>query len=285
MDTSTIVRNAQMDLLIELDRICKKWDIPYFLTYGTLLGAVRHDGFIPWDDDLDVGMLWYHYDRFREACKQDLDPAYMLHSWESDPNSPHPFMKLKICGTHYPEKLAAASSMNDAIYIDIFPYDSVSESKFKRQIQAKETYLLYKILLLRCNFDLSGESKLRKVLYGTLKFLSRIRSVEGWKKTMTRVRNRYNNGKASRATCMAFPYSFEKECVSCTVLETTIPHKFENGTFSIPKDYDLILRKCYGDYMQLPPEDQRVGHHQIQGVDLGNYTIRYNAEKEEAGDM
>ena len=279
MDTSTIVRNAQMDLLIELDRICKKHDIPYFLTYGTLLGAIRHDGFIPWDDDLDVGLRWDHYERFCKVCAQELDEAYMLHTWDIDPYSPHPFAKLKIRGTHYPEKLAENTQMNDAVYIDVFPYDGVSESKLMRKWQAVEMYLLIKILLLRCNFDLSGESKLRKVIYSTIKFLAGIRSVDGWRKALTRVRNRYNNGKATHAVCMCSCYDFERECVPCQMLENTVAHKFENGMFSVPGDYDQILRQCYGDYMQLPPEEQRTGRHEIQSVDLGEYTIRYGSEK------
>ncbi len=275
MDTSTIVRNAQMDLLIELDRICKKHNIPYFLTYGTLLGAVRHDGFIPWDDDLDVGMLWNHLERFRKVCQTELDPAYMFYSWDTDPCSPHPFMKLKIRRTHYPERLAAASGMDDGIYIDIFPYDGIPEGKLARKWQKLETYVLYKILLLRCNFDLAGESKLRKLVYGALKTVSRIRSLESWRKAATRARMRYNDGSAKYVTNMYSGYDYEREAVPFQMLETVIPHKFEQGEFCIPKDYDQFLRQCYGDYMQLPPEDQRVGSHEILGLDLGDYTIRY----------
>ena len=275
MDTTTIVRNAQMDLLIELDRICKKWSIPYFLTYGTLLGAVRHDGFIPWDDDLDVGMLHTNLKRFRKACETDLDPAYYLHSWDIDPRSPHPFLKLKIRDTHYPEKMAAASGMDDGIYIDIFPYDGVPAGKLARKRQKLETYMLYKILLLRCDFDLSGESKLRKLLYGVLKCISCVRSLDGWRKTATRVRNRYNDGSATYTTNMYSGYDYEREAVPCGMLEDTVPHKFEQGEYSVPREYDRFLRQIYGDYMQLPPEDQRVGLHEIQDLDLGSYTIRY----------
>lgn len=279
MDTVTMAKNAQMDLLTELDRICKKWDIPYFLVGGTLIGAIRHGGFIPWDDDIDVGMLWEDYDRLREACQKDLDPAYMLHNWDDDPYSPHPFYKLKICGTHYPEGLAANSKMNDAIYIDIFPFDNAPDNKFLRKVQAAQVYILRKILLLRCDFDLSGESKLRKVLYGTLKFASRICSVKTWKRTLARVRQRYNKGVTQVVTNMCGAYSYARESKPRAMLTETMPHAFEKGAFSIPKQYDAYLRGCYGDYMQLPPEDQRIGKHEIVGIDFGTYQIRYPGDR------
>lgn len=274
MDTSTIVRNAQMDLLIELDRICRKQGISYFLTYGTLLGAIRHNGFIPWDDDLDVGMRWDHLEAFCKACETELDAEYFLHSYATDPRSPHPFYKLKIRNTHYPEKLAEKSGMNDGIYIDIFPYDSVPQGKFAQKRQKLETYLLYKILLLRCDFDLAGQSKVKKVLYGTLKFLSRIRSLDSWHKAATRARTRYNDGTAEYVTNMYSGYDYEREAVPCQMLDTVITHTFENGEFAVPAEYDKFLRQIYGDYMQLPPEEQRVGGHEIQGLDLGGYQIR-----------
>ena len=277
MDSVAMAKNAQMDLLIELDRICKKHNIRYFLIAGTLIGAIRHDGFIPWDDDIDVGMLREDYDRLRKACDEDLDPAYFLHDWKSDPASPHPFYKLKICGTHYPETLAAQSDMNDCIYIDIFPYDNAPDSKFLRKLHYLKTYIMRKILLLRCNFDLSGERAGRKIVYGTLKFLSRIRSLEGWKKTYTRVQRQYNKNPTEKVVNLGGAYSYDRESVRRVNVETTIPHVFEGKIFEIPEGYDAFLRNCYGDYMQLPPEEQRVGKHEIVGIDFGSYRIRFSS--------
>lgn len=278
MDTVTMAKNAQMDLLIELDRICRKHNISYFLIGGTLIGAIRHGGFIPWDDDIDVGMLWEDYEKFHKACATDLDSAYFLHDWISDPASPHPFFKLKIRGTHYPEGLASNSNMNDSIYIDIFPYNNAPNSPFLRKVQAAQVYLLRKILLLRCDFDLSGNSALRKVLYGALKFASCIFSVNHWKKILTNVQHRYNSSPTEISVNMGGAYSYMRESQPRALLEKTTMHKFENGEFSIPENYDAFLRSCYGDYMQLPPEDQRIGKHEILNIDFGDYQIRYNAD-------
>ena len=280
MDNSmtTNAKRAQMDLLAELDRICKKWDIPYFLIGGTLIGAIRHGGFIPWDDDIDVGLLWEDYAKLKQVCEEELDPQYFLHDWDSDPASPHPFYKLKIRGTHYPEGLAAGSKMNDGIYIDIFPYDNIPESQFLQKIHAARIYLIRKILLLRCGFDLSGNSTLKKILNGTLKFCSRILSVKCWKKKYMSISHRYNGEQTTYVTNMGGSYSYWRESKPRAILEAVTDHKFEDGMFSIPEDYDTFLRSCYGDYMQLPPEHQRIGRHDVGDIDFGDYQIRYQGK-------
>lgn len=278
MEITQLVKHAQMDLLIELDRICKKWNIPYFLVGGTLIGAIRHNGFIPWDDDIDVGMLHEDYDRFFEACKQELDPAYVLHDWYADPGSPHPYGKLKIRGTHYPEALSKNSTMDDGVFIDVFPYDNAPDSVFLRRVQGAQIFVLRKILLLRCDFDLGGGSKAKKLVYGTLKFLSRIRSIEGWKRAFKKVQHRYNSKPTQVAVNMCGAYHYDRESKPRAMLEKMTEHTFEGRMFCVPEDYDGFLRSCYGDYMQLPPEDQRVGVHGVQYVDFGDYQIRFQAE-------
>lgn len=274
MDTNELVKCAQLDLMVELDRICKKWDIPYFLTAGTLIGAVRHNGFIPWDDDLDVGILWEDYARLKEACEQDLDPAYYLHSWDSDPSSPHPFYKLKIRGTHYPEQIAVKSQMDDGIFIDIFPFDNAPDDPKLRKKQHRERIILRKFLLLRAGFDLGGKNLAKKLVYVFLKAIAYMRPMSAWKKSFTKLRNRYNRGKTREAVNLCGAYAYEKECQRREILEEVVLHKFEDQEFCIPANYDEFLTRCYGNYMQPPPEAQRVGIHHVQNVDLGDYQIR-----------
>lgn len=276
------VKNAQMDLLIELDRICRKHEIPYFLVYGTLLGAIRHDGFIPWDDDIDVGMLHEDYDRFFEACRQELDAEYVLHDWHADPNSPHPYGKLKIRNTHYPEAFSVHSAMDDGVFIDIFPYDNAPEGGLARRIQEAQIFVLRKILLVRCDFELSGGSKAKAFVYGLLKLLSRIRSVEGWKRSFKKVQHRYNGKPSAWAVSLCGAYRYPKEVKPRAMLEKLTEHTFEGRLFYVPEDYDGYLRGCYGDYMVLPPEDQRVGIHGVQHVDLGDYKIRFSGARGDA---
>ena len=274
MDIVQQVKLAQLDLLRELDRICKKNGLPYFMVGGTLIGAVRHNGFIPWDDDIDVGLLWEDYNKLREICSRELDPAYRLDDWYTDPNSPHPFFKLKIKNTHYREEISRDSKMDDGIFIDIFPFDNAPEGKAAQKRQALELNLLRKIILVRCDFDLSNGSKTKKLIYKLLGLLSRVRSLKGWKRSYETVRTRHNRGKTGHVVNMCGAYSYEKEKKPRTMMEKVTEHPFENYQFSIPEDYDTYLRGCYGDYMQLPPEEKRVGIHKVQLIDLGGYTVR-----------
>lgn len=274
MNIERKVKCAQVDLLCELHRICEKWDIPYFLIGGTLIGAIRHQGFIPWDDDIDVGLLWEDYARLAQACAQDLDPAYVLCDWHTDPHSPHPFYKLKIRGTHYTEELSAVSQMDDGIFIDIFPYDNIPDSLRLQKKQARQARLIRKILLVRCGFRLDRGSLPKKLIYGTLKLCSCYRSVAGWKRKFEQVQHRYNRGKTATVTNLGGSYTYWRESKPRAILEKTVLHVFENGQFSIPEDYDSFLRSCYGDYMQLPPPEQQVGRHGVLQVDFGGYEIR-----------
>lgn len=274
MDMAQQVKLAQLDLMTELDRICKKHSLRYFMVGGTLIGAVRHNGFIPWDDDIDVGMLWEDYEKLREICAQELDPAYWLHDWENDPNSPHPFYKLKIRGTHYREEIAGSSKMDDGIFIDIFPFDNAPEGTAAQKRQGMTLKLLRKIILVRCGFDLGKGSVPKKLVYGALKLFSYLRPLTGWKKSFQKLRTRYNTGKSAYVVNMCGAYSYEKEKKPREMMEKVVEHVFESGSFSIPEDYDTYLRGCYGDYMQLPPEEKRVGIHHVQHIDLGGYELR-----------
>ena len=137
-----------------------------------------------------------------------------------------------------------------------------------------EEKLSRNILLVRCGFSLGEGSALKKLVYGTLKLLSRVRSVEGWKKKADAIQTRYNHLDTVTVTNMGGSYSYERESHPRAQLEKTVLHPFEQGQYRIPEGYDDLLRRCYGDYMQLPPEDKRVGIHQVQGVDFGSYQIR-----------
>lgn len=274
MEKAELVKYAQLDLLLELDRICKENGINYFLVGGTLIGAIRHNGFIPWDDDIDVGMLRNDYEKFEKACDKCLNSEYAKYDWHIDTASPLPFLKLKIKGTHYREYLSKESSMNDAIYIDVFPYDNAPNSKLQKRIQEFQNYFVKKILLLRCGFTIDRGNRGKRLLYFSLNVLSKIRSVEKWKECLERIQKRYNQKKTVDVVSLSGSYAYRKELKSRELVTKLTTHQFEGYDLSVPKDYDRFLREVYGDYMKLPPEDQRVSRHGISLIDLGNYKIR-----------
>ena len=109
-------------------------------------------------------------------------------------------------------------------------------------------------------------------------------SVEGWKKAYTRMQQQYNDQPAEKVVNLGGAYSYAKESIPRTVVEKTVPHLFEGKLFQVPEGYDAFLRNCYGDYMQLPPEEQRVGRHEIVGIDFGAYQIRFVGQENTVGD-
>lgn len=280
MELEQSVKYAQLDLLTELKRVCEKNGISYFLIGGTLIGAIRHDGFIPWDDDIDVGMLRADYERFISACAEDLNPEYKLYDWDIDEKSPLPFLKLKIKGTHYQEELSKDTEMNDEIFIDIFPFDNAPTGKFLQKMQAVSVYLIRKILLLKCGFTIDRGNKLKRVLYGILKLISSVGSISFWKKRCSAIMQAYNNTSTSEVVNMCGAYSYKKELKKKEIVSKTIPHRFEQLYFSVPEQYDTYLREVYEDYMKLPPVEEQSGRHSVSFVDFGTYQIKYK----ESGD-
>ncbi|OAA86937.1 LicD family protein [Clostridium ljungdahlii] len=267
------VRYAQLDLLSELKRICEKYNISYFLVGGTLIGAVRHNGFIPWDDDIDVGMFRKDYQRFIKACYIELDSEYKIYDWKIDPASPLPFLKLKIKGTHYREELSKDILMDDSIFIDVFPFDNAPDSNILRKIQEIRIYVIRKILLLRCGFSIGDVGRIKKLLYRILLLISKIRTVNAWKDSCMKIMTAYNDVVTKCVVDMCGAYSYKKELKDRKFLQEMKYHKFENLDVCIPKNYDQVLREIYGDYMKLPPVEQQVSRHGISFIDLGNYSI------------
>src|SRR5690554_5979187 len=128
------VHKVQLEIANEVKRICEKNNIKYFMIAGTLLGAVRHRGFIPWDDDLDIGMLRNDYKRFIELAAKELNDTYYLETWYTSSGYGMPFAKIRKNDTRYIEKSSKDVKCHPGIFIDIFPFDNVPNNKVLRLI-------------------------------------------------------------------------------------------------------------------------------------------------------
>ena len=146
------VRSVQLEIAKEIRRVCEENDISCFLAHGTFLGAVRHKGFIPWDDDMDMGMLRSEYEKFCRIAPSKLKPEYCLQTWYTEPNYALPFAKVMKRNTVYLENKKTRRLQNNGIYVDIFPYDYAPEDSFQRNQLTAQLLSIYRMKLMNCGY-------------------------------------------------------------------------------------------------------------------------------------
>lgn len=272
-DTATIAEHqkALLRLLEEFDRVARELKTPYCLFAGTLLGAVRHNGFIPWDDDLDVAMRRADYDRFmREAPAVINKEVFYLQNEFSD-NWPMFFSKLRINNTACIEKYHPKNNVtHQGVYMDIFPCDNAFSTKFGRIIQFVCSKVIIAKGLDQRGYDNDGGLKKPFMMLCRLmpgKFFHWI--VRGPKKTGEYIHSFF--GGASKFSHNIFP----ADCFGKTVLMD-----FEGEKFPVPEKFDEMLRIQYGDYQTMPTEDEREMKRHVVLVDLKNSYEKYEHYRE-----
>ena len=250
--SAPILRRHQeilFELLTEFDRICRKHDIRYALFAGSALGAVRHQGFIPWDDDLDVVMLRPEYERFLQIAPRELNGEQYFLQAEFSEHWPMFFSKLRKNGTACMEKFIPKDPLvHQGIYMDIFPCDNLSDSRFVRKLQfAASKVVIAKGLSRRGYLTDSAAKKLFMALCRLVP-MGLVRPVVQLKgKGSTELVHTFL-GAASRYEKNVFPRRW---------LEDTTEQPFVRGSFPISANWDDMLTQIYGDYMALPSESAR----------------------------
>lgn len=247
----TTLREQQtvlLELLLEFDRVCKKYEIPYVLFAGTALGAVRHQGFIPWDDDLDVAMLRADYERFMQVAPAELLHQYFLQREFSD-HWPLHFSKLRKNNTTCLEKYHPKDKqIHQGIYIDIFPVDNLSDNALAKKLQFACSKVVIAKTLFRRGYETDSLTKKYIIC------LCRILPLRPFHKMV----------KGNKAVDSEYVHSFlggssayEKSVYPRRWLEETVLVEFEGKQFPISAHYDELLKTLYGDYMKLPDENER----------------------------
>lgn len=236
-------------LLTEFDRVCRALDIPYVLFAGTLLGAVRHRGFIPWDDDLDVLMLRSDYDRFLREADTVLDREKFFLQKEFSEHWPLFFSKLRLNNTACLEKFHPKDEeMHQGIYMDIFPLDNAFSSEIGRKIQFFASKVVIAKALDKRGYD--TDSKGKKLFMAVCRlmplkpFLSLAKA-----------------GKDDSPMVHSFfgaAHGYEKNVYKRALFVNRTTGTFAGKNYPIPAEFDALLHTLYGDYMQLPPPEARV---------------------------
>lgn len=243
----------QLQLLLELDRVCRKNHIKYNICGGTLIGCMRHGGFIPWDDDIDVRMLRKEYIKFKKACKKDLNhQEFFLQDFDSDPKYRWGYAKLLKKNTTFIRTGQEHLGMKNGIYMDILISDGIPDHKAAAKVHNAVCFAVRKILWSPVGAKISDKGILR-LWYKVLSLIPR-KIPEAVINFLAR---KYNHKNCSQFRALTFPQKrgLKKEWfVDLTEME------FEGHNVFVPKDAHGWLTQEYGDYMKMPPEEKRVGH-------------------------
>lgn len=270
MDRETLkkVQPILLDMLKEIKRVCDENGIRYFLYRGTFLGAVRHRGFIPWDDDMDVAMLREDYDKFCRIAPEKLGKDYCFQNWHTDKDYAHPFGKVRRRGTVYVEAKCARLPEN-GFYVDIYPLDFAPEDPDARKALSRKLLHLYRVKLMKSKYTpwregerIIWKKRIGYLLYQTAAlFTTQEKLVKTYESLIRAVPE---SSLLYEQSALPKTYCFQRTW--CEVLED---HPFEDDAFKGPKEYDALLSSLYGNYMELPPEDKRENRHQILEIDFG----------------
>lgn len=247
---------AELELLLEFQRLCKALGLRFYLTAGTLLGAVRHKGFIPWDDDIDVVMPRRDYDKLARLAPKAVSPECVYQEYRTEPNFPYYFAKLRKRGTRVEEPILRAIDMEQGIYIDVLPLDRCPGPR-RATVLFKGVELLDCAVLARVSSEfVCGYQKpymrflwnaLRRLPNGALFTLR-----EGLRKLL---------GLGGKRLCtVGGHHGYPRESYLPEWFDQTAELEFEGHSFPAPAGWDALLTNMYGDYMALPPETEWGGH-------------------------
>lgn len=253
----------QLEMLVELDRVCKANDIKYQIAGGTLLGAVRHKGYIPWDDDADVVMLREEYEKFKKVANQLDSTICFFQDHTTDEEYRWGYGKLRHTGTKYIRLGQEHIKCKTGVFIDVFPLDDVPISLIGQMIQDFHCFCLRKILW--SEVAKYSEEGLKKKWFG---FLSRIPKEWVFKQLEFYTRKSKNTSPNKvRTLCyttigkLYFKHPIkERYGMPKEWFTSFAEYEFEGYILTGIKEYDECLKYEYGDYMVLPPEEKRGQH-------------------------
>lgn len=255
------IRNYQLEILKEVATFCDNNNIVYYLCGGTLLGAIRHQGYIPWDDDIDLMMPRSDYENFLQIYESNKFKVYTFHNTKLYDK---PFAKVSNLNTRVLEY--SNTSLEIGINIDILPIDGFPSKSKDIQNQINRIKFYKNPLILKKLKSRKGRSFLKSAFLIVTKPFVKLLPTRFLLKKIEKTAMKYKFEESDNAGISVWGYGIKEVCPkstfigSCEVL-------FENSYFKAPKEYDRYLSTVYGDYMQLPPIEKQVSHHEFKAYE------------------
>lgn len=259
--TDDNIKEIELSILKYIDLQCKKYNLRYYLGYGTLLGAVRHQGFIPWDDDIDIWMPREDYDKFISLENSLENSKFKILSPLNNSDYYYGFAKLVSRNTE-PQEIGFLPIKDYGVYVDIFPLDNIATEHPFLHFIAK--YIIM-ARIASCNIKpwLNLTHKKKAILF---RFIGIIGTLLGFRRTakLTDKIAKIDKGKTNKRVGVFVESIGEHNIFATEYFASTIQLKFEGIYFNAPKEYRKCLTQLYGDYMQLPPENRRISGHSFK---------------------
>lgn len=262
----------ELEILKAVADVCERHGLCYFLDGGTCLGAIRHKGFIPWDDDIDVGMPRPDYEKFLTIADQELAPHHIaVMRGEDTPHSTRMFLKVHDTETTYIRPNYQSSDVWQGVNIDIFPYDGYPDSEREAKFMRKKLDWLRRLDVAR-RWPQPRDTLLQKIKYLIAIFIRKL-PLNFFHKMRWKVMTKHSPETSQRSFMEVFGrlYVYPSDCVL-----RTEKHLFEDREFPCPADYETYLTLHYGDWRTLPPESERGLKHEGLYISLDKpYATRW----------
>ena len=257
------IHKIELDIMDYIHNICEENQIRYYLVGGTLIGAIRHKGFIPWDDDMDIDMPRKDYERFKQVLKENPSEQFFFLNEDTEKNY-FSFGKMIDTRTRLIEKDKDIQPPNMGVYIDIFPVDGAPGDEMDAHKHYKAVKRINKLRIQYAYKKAPYTTNIVRWFYRCLVWrISRIFGIRWINKKEKSLLNKYIFDE-SKKVCNYFGAYGEREIIPITFFGERCLTEFEGRQYYITKNYDEFLRKMYGDYMKLPPVEERVSRHDTE---------------------
>ncbi|MBP3391825.1 MAG: LicD family protein [Clostridia bacterium] len=268
------LKQAELDILKHFIEACNQMNLRYYVIAGTLIGAVRHKGSIPWDDDIDVAMPRTDYETFIAKGKSLLPDNLFIQTRHTDPGFLLNMAKVRNSNTAFLEKTNRNLTINQGIYIDVFPLDNfinrpLSKLITKTKLKVLKTAIGREFFRDRRSLKLRINQGISKILYP-----SSADAMNAFDHLIQSVR------QSEYCHNYCHNYGFKEAC-PWSWFGSGVDMEFEGITVRAPKEFDRYLRGIYGDYMELPAVSERIPHHNAEVVDVHNSYLTYIGPKGE----